>query len=75
MESTIIRESTVKRSPHIICVLEFNTGEILMRVDDTRCGIQEDIALQEYIDAHEVYYDFDRGWMVNGQEIPYRDCF
>jgi len=75
MESTIIRESTVKRGPHIICVLEFNTGEILMRVDDTRCGIQEDIALQEYIDAHEVYYDSDQGWMVNGQEIPYRDCF
>ena len=75
MESTIIRESTVKRGPHIICVLEFNTGEILMRVDDTRCGIQEDIALQEYIDAHEVYYDFDQGWMVNSQEIPYRDCF
>ena len=49
MESTIIRESTVKRGPHIICVLEFNTGEILMRVDDTRCGIQEDIALQEYL--------------------------
>lgn len=75
MESTIIRESTVKRGPHMICVLEFNTGEILMRVDDTRCGIQEDIALQEYIDAHEVYYDFDQGWMVNGREIPYRDCF
>jgi len=74
MESTIIRESTVKRGLHIICVLEFNTGEILMRVDDTRCGIQEDIALKEYIDAHEVYYDFDQGWMVNSQEIPYRDC-
>ena len=75
MESTIIRESTVKRGPYIICVLEFDTGEILMRVDDTRCGIQEDIALREYINAYEVYYDFDHGWMVNGQEIPYRDCF
>ena len=75
MESTIIRESTVKRGPHIICVLEFNTGEILMRVDDTRCDIQEDIALREYIDAHEIYYDFDQGWMANGGEIRYRDCF
>ena len=73
MEITIIRESTVHRGPHRICVLEFNTGEILMRVDDSRCGIQEDITLREYINAHEIYYDFDQGWMANGSEIPYYD--
>ena len=75
MESTIIRESTMRRGPHIICVLEFDTGEILMRIDDNRTGIQEDIALREYINAYEVYYDFDQGWMANGQEIPYKDSF
>ena len=75
MESTIIRESTVRRGPHIICVLEFDTGEILMRIDDNRTGIQEDIALREYINAYEVYYDLDQGWMANGQEIPYKDNF
>ena len=75
MESTIIRESTNRRGPHIICVLEFDTGEILMRIDDNRTGIKEDIALREYINAYEVYYDFDQGWMANGQEIPYMDSF
>ena len=75
MESTIIRESTMRRGPHIICVLEFDTGEILMRIDDNRTGIQEDIALREYINAYEVYYDLDQGWMANGQEIPYKDSF
>jgi hypothetical protein len=75
MKSTIIRESTVKRGPHIICVMEFDTGEILMRVDDTRYPLQEDIPLREYIDAHEIYYDFEQGWMVSGGEIPYLDSF
>ena len=73
MSSAIVRESTVRRGPHIICVLEFGSGEILLRVDDVRNGIQEDIALKAYIDAYEVYYDFDRGWMAYGTEIPYND--
>ena len=42
---------------------------------DRRAGFQEVIALQEYIDAYEIYYDFDEGWMANGQEIPYKDIF
>ena len=46
-----------------------------MYVDDVRTGIQEDIALREYVNAYEVYYDFDQGWMANGQEIPYLDSF
>ena len=71
----IVRISSVNRGPHLISVLEFTSGMILMRVDDTRYGIQEEIALREYIDAYEVYYDFDQGWMANGYEIPYKDIF
>ena len=75
MTSNILKESSVRRGRHVITVLEFDTGEIVLYVDDTQTGIQEDIALREYINAYEVYYDFDQGWMANGQEIPYRECF
>ena len=75
MTSSIVRESSVTQGRQIITVLEFESGEIMMYVDDTRTGVQEDIALREYIDAYEVYYDFDQGWMANGHEIPYRDSF
>ena len=75
MTSNILRESSVRKDRHIISILELETGEVVMYVDDTRTGIQEDIALREYINAYEVYYDFDQGWMANGQEIPYRDSF
>ena len=75
MTSNILKESSVRKGRHVITVLEFDTGEIVLYIDDTRTGIQEDIALWEYINAYEVYYDFDQGWMANGQEIPYRECF
>ena len=75
MTSNILRESSVRKGRHIISVLEFESGEFVMYVDDTKTGIQEDIALREYINPYEVYYDFDQGWMANGQEIPYRDSF
>jgi len=75
MSSTILRESTVRKGRHIISVLEFESGDIVMYVDDNRTGIQEDIALREYINAYEVYYDLDQGWMAYGQEIPYKDSF
>ena len=75
MTNTILRESTARKGRHIISVLEFASGEIVMCVDDVRTGIQEDIALREYVNAYEVYYDFDQGWMADGQEIPYLDCF
>jgi len=75
MPSTILRESTVRKGRHIISVLEFESGDIVMYVDDNRTGIKEDIQLREYINAYEVYYDLDQGWMANGQEIPYKDSF
>lgn len=75
MTNTILRESTVRKGRHVITVLEFASGEVMMYVDDVRTGIQEDISLREYVSAYEVYYDFDQGWMANGQEIPYLDCF
>ena len=75
MSSTILRESTVRKGRHIISVLEFESGDIVMYVDDNRTGIKEDIQLREYINAYEVYYDLDQGWMANGQEIPYKDRF
>ena len=75
MTHTIRRESSVRKGRHIITVLEFDTGEVVMYIDDTKTGIQEDIALQLYINAYEAYYDFDQGWMANGQEIPYKDSF
>ena len=75
MTSNILRESSVRKGRHIISVLEFEYGGVVMYVDDTRTGVQEDIALRVYINAYEVYYDFDQGWMANGQEIPYRDSF
>ena len=75
MTNTILRESTVRKGRHVITVLEFASGEVMMYVDDVRTGIQEDISLREYVSAYEVYYDFDQGWMANGQEIPHLDCF
>ncbi len=75
MTNSIIRESSIRKGRHIITVHEFQTGEIVMYIDDVRTGIQEDIALRVYINAYEVYYDFDQGWMAGGQEIPYRDSF
>ena len=75
MTSNILKESSVRKGRHNITVLEFDTGEVVMYIDDTRTGIQEDISLREYVNAYEVYYDFDQGWMANGQEIPYRDSF
>lgn len=75
MTSNILRESSVRKGRHIISVLAFDSGEVVMYVDDVRTGIQEDIALREYVNAYEVYYDFDQGWMADGQEIPYLDSF
>lgn len=75
MTSNILRESSVRKGRHIISVLAFDSGEVVMYVDDTRTGVQEDIALREYVNAYEVYYDFDQGWMADGQEIPYLDSF
>ncbi len=75
MTNDILKESSVRKGRHIISVLEFQSGDVMMYVDDTRTGIKEDIALREYINAYEIYYDFDQGWMANGQEIPYRDSF
>lgn len=75
MTSNILKESSVRRGRHVITVLEFDTSEIVLYVDDTQTGIQEDIALREYINAYEIYYDFDQGWVAGGQEIPYRDSF
>ena len=75
MESTILRESTVRKGRHVITVLEFTSGEVRMYVDDVKTGIQEDISLREYVNAYEVYYDFDQGWMASGQEIPYLNSF
>ena len=75
MTSNILKESSVRRGRYVITVLEFDTGEIVLYVDDTQTGIQEDIPLREYINAYEIYYDFDQGWMAGGQEIPYRDSF
>ncbi len=75
MTNTILRESKVRKGRHIITVLAFESGEVLMYVDDIRSGISEEIVLREYIDAYEVYYDFNEGWMADGHEIPYLDSF
>lgn len=75
MTSRIRRESTAWTDQHRITVLELASGDVVMYADDHRTGIQEDIALREYIDANEIYYDFDQGWMACGSEIPYKDCF
>ena len=71
----IIRESATRTSRHNIMVLELDSGDVIMYAFDRRAGFQEVIALREYIEAHEIYYDFDEGWMANGQEIPYKDIF
>lgn len=75
MTSSIIRESSVRKGRYTITSLEFVTGEFVLYIFDKRTGIQEDIELREYINAYEVYHDFDQGWMANGQEIPYLGCF
>ena len=52
MANTILRESTVRKGRHIISVLEFASGEIVMYVDDVSTGIQEDIAIREYVNVY-----------------------
>ena len=75
MTTTIIRESRSSLGHQVITVVEFESGKVVMLVDDRRNIIQEEIALKNYIDAYEVYYDFDLGWMAGGSEIPYLDSF
>lgn len=75
LRGRIIRESTSRTERHTITVLELDTGEVVMYADDRRTGIQEDIALREYVDANEIYYDFDEGWMTGNSEIPYQDTY
>lgn len=69
----ILRESTAWPDRRSVTILELENGEVIMYADDPLTGIQEDIALREYIDANEVYYDFDEGWMACGSEIPYKN--
>lgn len=73
--NAIIRESATRTPRHNITVLELDSGDVIMYAFDRRAGVQEVIALRDYIDAYEIYYDFDEGWMANGQEIPYQDIF
>ena len=75
MENQIIRDSKAILGFQIISVVEYASGEVVMYVDDARCYIQEVIALKEYLDAYEITYDFDQGWMADGKEIPYLDSF
>ena len=75
MKSRIVRESFDRKGRYRITVLEYDIGEVVVYIDDTRTGIQEEIALREYVSAYEIYYDMDEGWMANGQEIPYKDIF
>ncbi len=75
MQKQITRESESLQGFQLITVLQFASGEVEMQVDDIRCYIQEIIALREYVDAHEITYDFEQGWMANGKEIPYLDNF
>ena len=75
MTTTIIRESRSSFGHQIITVVEFTSSKVVMLVNDCRNTIQEEIVLKNYIDAYEVYYDFDRGWMAGGNEIPYLDSF
>lgn len=72
---TIIRKSQSKVGRQIITIMEFASGEVMMLVDDVRTLIQEKIMLKSYIDAYEVTYDIDKGWMAGGEEIPYLDSF
>ena len=75
MQKQITRESESLQGFQLIRVLQFASGEVEMQVDDIRCYIQEIIALREYVDAHEITYDFEQSWMANGKEIPYLDNF
>mgnify|MGYP000844612349 CR=1 FL=1 len=74
-DQVIIRESATRTPRHNITVLELDSGDVILYAFDRRAGFQEVIALREYIDAYEIYYDFDEGGMANGQEIPYKDIF
>ena len=73
--NAITRESATRTPRHNITVLELDSGDVILYAFDRRAGLQEVIALRDYIDAYEIYYDFDEGWMANGQEIPYKDIF
>ena len=75
MTTQIYRKSKSTLGFQIITVTEFASGRIMMYVDDIRSFIQEEIALKTYIDAYEITYDFDQGWMAGGCEIPYLDSY
>ena len=71
----LVRESRTRQGHQRITVVEFASGEVVLYVDDDRCFIQEEIALSRYIEAYEIYYDFDQGWMAKGCEIPYLESY
>lgn len=75
MKTQICHKSKSTLGFQIITVIEFVSGRVMMYVDDIRSFIQEEIALKTYIDAYEITYDFDQGWMAGGSEIPYLESF
>lgn len=68
-----IRESEVQRGHLNISVVEYPSGKVLMTVVDTRCMIIEEIALKHFIEANQIQYSDQEGWMHQGTEIPYLD--
>ena len=71
----LVRDSKSRQRHQRITVCEFASGEVVMYIDDDRSFIQEEIALSRYIEAYEIYYDFDHGWMAKGREIPYLESY
>lgn len=72
---TIVRESRSKVGRQHVFVTEFLSGDVVMLVRDSRSLILEEIALKSYIDAYEILYDMDKGWVAGGEEIPYLESY
>lgn len=72
---SIVRESRSKVGRQHITVVEYLSGVVTMLVRDARSFILEEIALRTYVDAYEITYDMDKGWIAGGEELPYLESY
>jgi hypothetical protein len=55
-------------------VYEYENGNVLFTAYHEPSNTTEEIALERYVDAHEIKHDPYEGWTLeNGQEIPYKE--
>ena len=69
---TLTKESIAMLPGRYLNVREYSDGEVNFFSIHHRSGTSEEIALSRYVDASDIRYEPDQGWiMADGQEIPY----